>query len=284
MDGKRKRQDIDVDVNKNAWMDIEVTFNAEEKKMRNFGDKFSIPVVLPCINQGGISCTRNLNSLIDTGSEIKVINARMIGEQLMPWTHRDTKLRIIGANAQRLTKSGKVVVNSVDLRVRDASNGKERTFKSTYEVADLGLEEDLIVPMDWMNTVVDSIKINPCGLVFKRPIDIVNADEEDLTELVQQAAYVGVITIPNQCSLEGKRIFSISVATDDKNIPLEAGVPAFYHEFDKVSVNKCSLYYRNMVDRIVLLICCPTLNLHLVNYTQCPKMSCNFYVSTLKKL
>ena len=284
MDGKRKRQDIDVDVNKNAWMDIEVTFNAEEKKMRNFGDKFSIPVVLPCINQGGISCTRNLNSLIDTGSEIKVINARMIGEQLMPWTHRDTKLRIIGANAQRLTKSGKVVVNSVDLRVRDASNGKERTFKSTYEVADLGLEEDLIVPMDWMNTVVDSIKINPCGLVFKRPIDIVNADEVDLTELVQQAAYVGVITIPNQCSLEGKRIFSISVATDDKNILLEAGVPAFYHEFGKVSVNKCSLYYRTMVDRIVLLICCPTLNLHLVNYTQCPKMSCNFYVSTLKKL
>ena len=152
----------------------------------------------------------------------------------MPWRHRDTKLRIIGANGQRLTKSGKVVVKSVDLRVRDASNGKERTFKPTYEVADLGPEEDLIIGMDWMNTVVDSIKINPYGLVFKRPIDIVNTDEEDLTELVQQAAYVGVITIPNQWSLDGKRVFSISVSTDDKHILLEAGVPAFYHEFEKV--------------------------------------------------
>ena len=56
----------------------------------------------------------------------------------MPWRHRDTKLRIIGANGQRLAQSGKVVVKSVDLRIRDASNGKERIFKPTYEVADLG--------------------------------------------------------------------------------------------------------------------------------------------------
>ena len=72
----------------------------------------------------------------------------MIGEQLMPWRHRDTKLRIIGANGQRLTKSGKVVVKSVVLKIRDASNGIERTFKPTYEVADLCLEEDFIIGMD----------------------------------------------------------------------------------------------------------------------------------------
>ena len=148
LEGKRKRQDIDVDVNKSARMDTEFAVNAEEKKMRNSGDKFRIPVVLAWINQSGISCTRNVNSLIDTGSEITVMNARMIGEQLMSWRHRDTKWRIIDANGQRLTKSGKVVVKSVDLRIRDASNGKERTFKPTYEVADLGLEEDLIIGMD----------------------------------------------------------------------------------------------------------------------------------------
>ena len=99
LDGKRKRQDIDIDVNKSARMDTEVAVNAEEQKMRNSGNKFRIPVVLAWINQRGISCTRNVNSLIDTGSEITVMNARMIGEQLMPWRHRDTKLRIIGANS-----------------------------------------------------------------------------------------------------------------------------------------------------------------------------------------
>ena len=234
LDRKRKRQDIDVDVNKSARMDTEVTVNAEEKKMRNSRDKFRIPVVLAWINQSGISCTRNVNSLIDTGSEINVMYARMIGEQLMPSRHRDTKLRIIGANGKRLAKSGKVVVKSVDLRVRDASNGKESKFKPTYKVADLGPEEDLIIGMDWMNTVVDSIKINPYGLVFKLPIDIVNTDEEDLTELVEQAVYVGVITVLNQWSLDGKRVFSISVLADDKNTLVEAGLPAFYHEFGKV--------------------------------------------------
>ena len=58
LDGKRKRQDIDVDVNTSARMDTEVAVNAEEKKMRNSGDKFRIPVVLAWINQNKISCTK----------------------------------------------------------------------------------------------------------------------------------------------------------------------------------------------------------------------------------
>ena len=90
LNGKRKRQDRDVDVNKCARMDTELAVNAEKKKMRNSGDKFRIPVVLVCINQSGISCTRNVNSLIDTGSEITMMNTRMIVEQLMPWRHRHT--------------------------------------------------------------------------------------------------------------------------------------------------------------------------------------------------
>ena len=80
LNGKRERQDIDIDVNKSARMDTEVTVNAEEEKMRNSRDKFKIPVVLAWINQSGISCTRNVNSLIDTGSEITVMNAWMIRE------------------------------------------------------------------------------------------------------------------------------------------------------------------------------------------------------------
>ena len=84
LDGKRKIEDIDVDVSNSARMDTEVTVNAEEKQIRNSEDKSRIPVVLALINQSGISCTRKVNYLIDTGSEITVINAHMIGEQLMP--------------------------------------------------------------------------------------------------------------------------------------------------------------------------------------------------------
>ena len=231
VDGKHKRQNIGIDENKSTQVDTEVTVNAEEKKMRNLGDKFRIPVVRGWMNQSGISCTRNVNSIIDTGREITVMNTCISGEQLIPWRYKDTKLRTIGENGERLAKLGKVVVKSIDLRNCEARNRKERTFKPTHEVGDLGLEEDLIIGMDCVNTVVDSIKINTYSLVFERPSDIVNTDEEDLTELIQEPAYVGIITIPNQWSLEGKRVFSIFVSGDDKNILLAAGVAAFYHEY-----------------------------------------------------
>ena len=81
VEGKHKRQNIAIKLNKSTWVDTEVTVNAEEKKMRNSGDNFRIPVVLGWINQSGISCTRNVNSIIDTGSEITVINACISGEQ-----------------------------------------------------------------------------------------------------------------------------------------------------------------------------------------------------------
>ena len=113
------------------------------------------------------------------------------------------------------------------------SLGKERTIKPTYEVADLGPEEDLIIGMDWMNVIVDSIKINPYGLVIKRLIHIVDKDQEHITESVQEAAYVAIITISNEWSLEGKRIFAITVLADDKNILVEASVPAYDHENEK---------------------------------------------------
>lgn len=65
---------------------------------------------------------------------------------------------------------------------------------------DLGLEKDFISAMDWMNTVVESIKINLYSFIFKHRIDIANTEEKDLTELIQQAAYVSVITILKEWS------------------------------------------------------------------------------------
>ena len=72
-----------MDVNKSTRMDTKVIVNTEKKAMRNSGDKFRIPIVLAWIIQSGISCTGHVNSHIDTGNEITVMNARMIGEQLM---------------------------------------------------------------------------------------------------------------------------------------------------------------------------------------------------------
>lgn len=65
---------------------------------------------------------------------------------------------------------------------------------------DLGLKKDFISAMDWMNTVVESIKINLYSFIFKHRIDIANTEEKDLIQFIQQAANVSVITILKEWS------------------------------------------------------------------------------------
>ena len=117
-------------------------------------------------------------------------------DQLIPWKHRQNSLRIFGDKGQRLQKSGKVIVDSVNLKVVDARTQRERTFRHTFEVADLGPADEMIIGIDWMQHTLDSVKLHPCGLVFKSLIDFVEADSKDgVTEYIKRATYVGMIMV-----------------------------------------------------------------------------------------
>ena len=197
--GKRKAEETVMVASKCTKMDAEETVVSEEKKIGNGGQRFKIPVVISSINRDAVSCSRTIQALIDTGSVLTILNTRTIVDPLMPWKHRPTSLRIFGANGQRLQKSGKVIVDSVDLKVVDARTQRERTFRPTFEVADLGPADEMIIGMDWMQHMVDSVKLHPCGLVFKSLIDFVEADPEDgVREYIKRAAYVGMIIVYNQ--------------------------------------------------------------------------------------
>ena len=71
-----------------------------------------------------------------------------------------------------------MIVDSVDLKVVDAKTNRERTFKPTFEVADIGPSDEMIIGMDWMKETIDSIKLSPYGLVFKSCIKLVKADPD----------------------------------------------------------------------------------------------------------
>ena len=98
-------------------------------RIKEKGHKFRILVTLSWSNRDGILCTKELNILVDTGSEITIINARMVVDQLMPWKHRRTPLTMSDASGNRLLKSGKIIVVSVDLKVQDAKTKWFRTFR-----------------------------------------------------------------------------------------------------------------------------------------------------------
>ena len=197
-----------------------------EKRVRikEDGHKFRIPVTLSWSDRDAKACTKELNVLVDTGSEITIINARMVVDQLMPWKHRRTPLTMSDASGNRLLKSGKIIVVSVDLKVQDAKTKWFRTFRPTFEVADLGIDEMVILGYDWFSETTERIVVGPPGgLEFKSPIQEITSETEEFTNVIREAALIGVIRI-NQELVEGRRLISISVSDENKllmeNVPL----------------------------------------------------------------
>ena len=84
-------------------------------RIQEDGHKFRIPVTLSWSDRDSKACTKELNVLVDTGSEITIINTRTVVDQLMPWKHRRTPLTMSNAGGNRLPKSGKIIVASVNL-------------------------------------------------------------------------------------------------------------------------------------------------------------------------
>ena len=161
------------------------------------------------------ACTKELNVLVDTGSEITIINTRMVVDQLMPWRHRRTPLTMSDASGNRLPKSGKIIVTSVDLKVQDAKTKRFRTFRPTFEVVDLGIVEMVILGYDWFSETTEGIVVGPPGgPEFQSPIQEIISETEDFANVIREAAFVGVVRIKQE-SIEGRRVMSISVS--DKN-------------------------------------------------------------------
>ena len=53
-------------------------------RIKEDGNKFRIPVTSSWSDRDSKACTKDLNVLVDTGSEITIINTRMVVDQLMP--------------------------------------------------------------------------------------------------------------------------------------------------------------------------------------------------------
>ena len=142
------------------------------------------------------ACTKKLYVLVDTGSEITIINTRMVVDKLMPLRHRRTHLTMSDASGNRLPKSGKIIVTSVDLKVQDAKTKRFRTFRPDFEVADLGIDEMVILSYDWFSETIERIVVGPLGgLEFKSPIQEIISETEEFTNVIREAVFVGVIRI-----------------------------------------------------------------------------------------
>ena len=112
---KRKVKKMVMVSNKCTKVYAEKTIVLEEKKIGNDRQQFKIPVVISHINRDAVSCSKTIQALIDTRSQLTILNERATVDQLMLWKDKPTSLQIFGLNGNRLQWSGKVIVDSIHL-------------------------------------------------------------------------------------------------------------------------------------------------------------------------
>ena len=96
---------------------------------------------------------------------------------------------MLDASGNRLKKSGKIFVTSIYLKVQDARTKRTRTFKPTFEVADLGESEDMIIRHDWIQQTTEKIVMcPPVGLEFKSEILEIESNTKEFSNIINEVA------------------------------------------------------------------------------------------------
>ena len=75
------------------------------KVLRPGGMKFHIPVKLSWV-YGGNTRVIIVNTLIDTGAEVMILNTDFVEQMIMPWVKRENRLRLGSAEGSLLKRSG----------------------------------------------------------------------------------------------------------------------------------------------------------------------------------
>ena len=151
---------------------------------------FYIPVELSWV-YGGNTTVITVNALIDTGTEVTILDTDFVEQMMMPWVKRENRLRLESADGSLLKRSGTVQVKQVQLEVPDARSGKQKILDLVTEVVCLGCA--LILGFDWITAHCDKLRItSPYGLELKHALEIEEVtDFSEFDEILVHTKYVG---------------------------------------------------------------------------------------------
>ena len=80
-------------------------------------------------------------------------------------------MNIKNKNKKTLPNSGKIIVTSMELKVQDVKTKRFHTCKPMFEVAELEIDEMVILDYDWFSETTERIVLNPSGgLEFRSSI------------------------------------------------------------------------------------------------------------------
>ena len=124
----------DISLPQNPVSNISLDGKSGAKSLKHGGSKFHVPVKLSW-DYGGNKRDISINALIDTGAEATIFDTDFVEQMMMPWVKREKRLRIEGADASLLKRSGIVRVQSIQMEVPDARSGHDKTLDLVAKVA-----------------------------------------------------------------------------------------------------------------------------------------------------
>jgi len=84
------------------------------KVLRPGGMKFHLPVMLSWVYSGNTRVI-TVNSLIDTGAEVTILDTDFVEQMMMPWVKSQNRLRLESADGSLLKRFGTVQIKQVQL-------------------------------------------------------------------------------------------------------------------------------------------------------------------------
>jgi len=123
----------DISLARNSVSNFSLAGKSSAKLLRPGGMKFHIPVKLSCVH-GRNTRVITVNTLIDTGAEVTILDTDFVGQMLRPGVKREYRLRLESADVSLLKRSGNVEVQQVKLEALNARSGKQKILHTSSQV------------------------------------------------------------------------------------------------------------------------------------------------------
>jgi len=114
-----------------------------------------------------------VNALIDSGTEVTILDIDFVKQIMMPWVRRENILRLESADGSLLKRSGTVQVKRAQLDFPNARSRKQKILDLVTEVACLKPGCPLILEFHWITAHCNKLRVTSSyGLKLKRGLEI----------------------------------------------------------------------------------------------------------------
>jgi len=157
----------DISLARNPVPNFSFVGKSSAKVLTPGGMNFHIPVKLSWVYSGNTRVI-TINTLIDTGTEVPILDMDFVVPIMILLVKRENRLRLESAYSSLIKRSGTIQVKQVQLEISNTRSGKRKILVLLTEVACLEPGCPPILVFDWITAPYDKLRVtSPYGLKLK---------------------------------------------------------------------------------------------------------------------